>query len=197
MKRIFPCHKKLLYCMFLMTCLGLLSGVWYGLKLNQDDVVLCQSMIQSSFVLPIDSFQYFLKVCLLEGLLVLFLFLCGFSILGIPLILLVLFINGFRFGLIGLMIIQMYQIQGILLVLLVIMPSTCFKMIVEFAIASCSMQLSYSFIQSCKGLRNNGMMNCINAKCTSLIISLGLVVMYGVFQSTIGLWMLHLFENVI
>ena len=181
----------------MMTCFGLLLGVWYGFRMNQDDVVLCQSMIQSSFVLPMDSFQYFLKVCLLEGLLVLFLFLCGFSILGIPLILLVLFINGFRFGLIGLMIVQMYQIQGILLVLFVLMPSTCLKMIVEFAIASCSMQLSYSFIQSCKGLRNNGMMTCINAKCTSLIISLGLVVMYGVFQSTIGLWMLHLFENVI
>ncbi len=197
MNYIFPYHKKLLICMFLVTCFGLLIGVWYGLKMNQSDVVLCQSMIQTSLVLPLDSFQYFLKVCLMEGLLVLFLFLCGFSLLGIPLILLVLFMNGFRFGLVGLMMLQMYQIQGILLVLLVLMPSTCLKMIVEYAIASISMQLSYSFIQSCKGLRNNGMMSCINSRCTSLIISLGLVLMYGVFQSTIGLWMLHLFENVI
>ena len=121
MKHIFPCHKKLLYCMFLMTCLGLLSGIWYGLKMNQDDVFICQSLIQSSFVLPMDSFQYFLKVCLLEGIMVLFLFLCGFSLLGIPLILLVLYMNGFRFGLVGLMMVQMYQIQGILLVFLVLM----------------------------------------------------------------------------
>ena len=63
--------------MFLMTCLGLLSGIWYGLKMNQDDVFICQSLIQSSFVLPMDSFQYFLKVCLLEGIMVLFLFLCN------------------------------------------------------------------------------------------------------------------------
>ena len=197
MKHIFPCHKKLLYCMFLMTCLGLLSGIWYGLKMNQDDVFLCQSMIQSSFVLPMDSFQYFLKVCLLEGIIVLFLFLCGFSLLGIPLILLVLYMNGFRFGLVGLMMVQMYQIQGILLVFLGLMPATCLKMIVEFAIASGSMQLSYSFIQSCKGARNNGLISCINAKCTSLIISLGLVLMYGAFRSTVELWMLHLFENMI
>lgn len=197
MKRLFPCHKKLLICMILITCFGLISGLWWCLKMNQDDVTMCQSMIQSSLVLPLDSFQYFLKVCLLEGFLVLFMFLCGFSILGIPLILLILFLNGFRLGLIGLMLVQMYQIQGIMIVLLVMIPSICLKMVVEYAIGSVSMQLSYSILQSCKGVRNNGMMACINSRCTSLIVSLGLVMMYGAFQSTIGLWMLHLFENVI
>ncbi len=195
MKYIFPCHKKLLICMIVISCFGLLSGVWYGLQMNPDDVLLCQTLIQSNLCISIDSFQYFLKVCLLEGFMVLFLFLSGFSILGIPLILTVLFFCGFRFGLIGLMLLQMYQMQGILIVLVILIPSACLKMGVEYAIAAVSMQLSFSFIESCKGVKKNEILHCINSRCTSLIVCLGFVVIYGAYQSTIGLWMMHLFES--
>ena len=184
--------------MVILLLAGIATGAASTVQMNQENIQLVTSRIGSFLELPADAFQYFLKECLMEGLVVLFLFCCGFSLLGIPAIVLFLLTKGFKTGLICSLLIHSYQIKGIIAIVMTILPAMCFQMIAELIVAVASLQLSFLLIQSIKeGSRKKGIMMVMNQKCSSLLVAFVFVGFYGAFQSTIGLWLLKAFQTFI
>lgn len=191
-------YKKYVVLMLSLLMIGIIAGAASTLKMNSENVQVFSSMIESFMELPSDVFQFFLKESLIEGLVVLFLFGTGFSLLGIPVILLFLLIKGFKTGVICTLLIQSYQMKGIFAIAVSILPASCLKLIAELMVAIASMQLSIFIIQSIKdGSRKKGILNYINHKCTCLLTSFVFVGLYGAFQSTIGLWLIKAFQSYI
>lgn len=111
-------QKKIYIFLIIVMMLGLISGIIYAIILNQNDHNLVTESLNSFFIsIKENNIDY--KNALINSLIgnitfTTFLFLLGISIIGIPIIILSLFLKTFIFGFSISSIIYTYHLNGIL-----------------------------------------------------------------------------------
>ena len=111
-------QKKIYIFLIIVMILGLISGIIYAIILNQNDHNLVTESLNSFFIsIKENNIDY--KNALINSLIgnitfITFIFLLGISIIGIPIIILSLFLKTFIFGFSISSIIYTYHLNGIL-----------------------------------------------------------------------------------
>ncbi len=111
-------QKKIYIFLIIVMILGLISGIIYAIILNQNDHNLVTESLNSFFIsIKENNINY--KNALINSLIgnitfTTFIFLLGISIIGIPIIILSLFLKTFIFGFSISSIIYTYHLNGIL-----------------------------------------------------------------------------------
>ena len=111
-------QKKIYIFLIIVMILGLISGIIYAVILNQNDHKIVTESL-NSFFLSIKENNIDYKSALINSLVgnitfTTFIFLLGISIIGIPIIILSLFLKTFIFGFSISSIIYTYHLNGIL-----------------------------------------------------------------------------------
>ena len=100
----------------------------------------------SAYLTTIDSnvnkYDYFISQFFLGILFILFVFLLGTSIAGIPIISFVVFTKGLQIGFSCALFVATYQMKGIVGILLTLLPQVVFDLLATFLISASAIQLS-------------------------------------------------------
>ena len=109
MKHQHMISKNTMISMVILTVGGLLLGFWCATNLSQQELSYCTAFVDQLFAIPAEPFQYFLEQSVLIGWMVTLMFLCGFSMLGIPIILFLFYLKGIQIGFITTILFIVYQ----------------------------------------------------------------------------------------
>lgn len=147
----FKKHKKLLVFVTILLTVGLITGSLFVTILSKSDKKLVLETITNYFnQIKLDKidFLYSLRTSLISNLIyILFIWLLGISILGIPIILFLIFIKSFILGFSVGSIICTYGLKGILLSLSYVFPHHIINLIVISFIGLYALKVSLSLLQ--------------------------------------------------
>lgn len=148
LKKILKNNKKSIIFLFILTAIAVATGSIFSLILNDNDKQLVNESI-NNFFLSLGSLNYIdtLKVATLEqSIFTLFIWLLGFSIIGIPIILFSFFLKVFTLGFSIANIIIIYKLKGILLALFYIFPHHILNIINYAFLTIISLKVSFSLL---------------------------------------------------
>ena len=196
MKHQHMISKNTMISMVILTVGGLLLGFWCATNLSQQELSYCTAFVDQLFAIPAEPFQYFLEQSVSIGCLVTLVFLCGFSMLGIPIILFLFYLKGIQIGFITSILFIVYQFKGIPAVVLILLPAVFTELFSYFLIGSASLQLSSTLLMRLtEPSKKLSMLTTINQKLSSFLVALVCAVVTGGMKSTFCLWMIQLFHQ--
>lgn len=174
LKIIIKNNKKSIIFLFILTAIALITGSIFSLMLNNNDKQLVSESI-TNFLNNINNVNYTetLKSATLEqSLLIFFIWLLGFSIIGIPIILFSFFVKVFTLGFSICSIITIYKAKGILIALFYIFPHHILNIINYAFLTIISLKVSFSLLYAIFKRRKMDFKPIMNKYLISLLISI-------------------------
>ncbi len=174
LKIIIKNNKKSIIFLFILTAIALITGSIFSLMLNNNDKQLVSESI-TNFLNNINNVNYIetLKSATLEqSLLIFFIWLLGFSIIGIPIILFSFFVKVFTLGFSICSIITIYKAKGILIALFYIFPHHILNIINYAFLTIISLKVSFSLLYAIFKRRKMDFKPIMNKYLISLLISI-------------------------
>ena len=139
-------QKKKYVFLLSIILIGIISGILFILFINKEDKLLVRKEIEIDFDTinnhKINYFSTFINSICSYMLSLIGIYLLGISIIGMPLIILFLYIKGFVFGFSISSIINLYHLKGVPLVLSYLLPSHLFLLIVWLLLGYYSLSFS-------------------------------------------------------
>ena len=124
LKGIFRINRRIILCILVITIIGIIAGslFYYLLSMGDKDIV---SKSINDFISNIDNINY--DMCLRSNiviniLMLMIIFIFGFTIIGIPIIIVIYFFKCFSLGFTLISIISNYGFKGILMAFFYIFP---------------------------------------------------------------------------
>lgn len=148
LKTIIKDNRRSIIFLFILIAIALISGSIFSLMLNDNDKKIVSDSI-TNFFGSINSLNYIdtLKSATIEEFLFIFIiWLLGFSIIGIPIILFSFFLKIFSLGFSICNIIIIYKTKGILLALFYIFPHHIISIINYSLLTIVSLKVSISLL---------------------------------------------------
>ena len=148
LKTIIKDNRRSIIFLFILIAIALISGSIFSLMLNDNDKKIVSDSINNFFG-SINSLNYIdtLKSATIEeGLFIFIIWLLGFSIIGIPIILFSFFLKIFSLGFSICNIIIIYKTKGILLALFYIFPHHIISIINYGLLTIVSLKVSISLL---------------------------------------------------
>ncbi len=194
MKQIYQRNKDLLDSLLILIAAGVLTGLFCTSNMTDIQITHYSSMLSSTLVLPKDALQFFLEQSLYHFLFCLLLFFMGFSLFGIPLIQFCVFLKGFQLGFSAYLFVAAYHTKGLLGILLTLVPQIVLDTAAISVIAISAIQCSGTLIITLSEHHHSiNLLNYINQKLNSLLISCLLGLFSSTVKSTIGLILIELY----
>ena len=124
LKTIIKDNKKSIIFLFILSAIALATGSIFAFMLNENDKKLVTDSISNFFnnINTLNSLETLRYASFNQALYIILIWLLGFSIIGIPIILFSFFLKIFTLGFSICNIIIMYNIKGILFSFLYIFP---------------------------------------------------------------------------
>ena len=139
-------QKKKYVFLLSIILIGIISGILFILFINKEDKLLVRKEIEIVFDTinnhKINYFSTFINSICSYMLSLIGIYLLGISIIGMPLIILFLYIKGFVFGFSISSIINLYHLKGVPLVLSYLFPSHLLLLIVWLLLGYYSLSFS-------------------------------------------------------
>ena len=139
-------EKKKYLFLITVTLIGIISGILFIIFISNKDKLLVKDNIESIINTinnhKLDTFKVFINSLWSNILSLLFIYLLAISIIGMPLIILFLFIKGFTFGFSISSLINTYHFKGILLSLSYLFPHHFILLIIYILLGFYSINFS-------------------------------------------------------
>lgn len=148
LKTIIKNNRRSIIFLFILIAIALITGSIFSLMLNDNDKKIVSDSI-TNFFSNINSLNYIdtLKSAIVEnGLFIFFIWILGFSIIGIPIILFSFFLKIFALGFSICNIITIYKTKGILLALFYIFPHHVINIVNYSLLTIVSLKVSISLL---------------------------------------------------
>ena len=146
LKEYFKVNKKMFLFFEILLLIGVLSGSIFSLTLNETDAVLVSEYL-NNFIESISNNSY--KDAVLSNSLILtIIFLLGFSVIGIPFVILIFFYKAFIIGFSFASIILNFKSKGILLSFFYIFPHHALNLLVLMVLIIYSVLISLNLIRA-------------------------------------------------
>lgn len=148
LKTIIKNNRRSIIFLFILIAIALITGSIFSLMLNDNDKKIVSDAI-TNFFSNINSLNYIdtLKSAIVEnGLFIFFIWILGFSIIGIPIILFSFFLKIFALGFSICNIITIYKTKGILLALFYIFPHHVINIVNYSLLTIVSLKVSISLL---------------------------------------------------
>ena len=150
LKEYFKVNKKMFLFFEILLLIGVLSGSIFSLTLNETDAVLVSEYL-NNFIESISNNSYkdaLLNAVLSNSLILTIIFLLGFSIIGIPFVILIFFYKAFIIGFSFASIILNFKSKGILLSFFYIFPHHALNLLVLMVLIIYSVLISLNLIRA-------------------------------------------------
>ena len=181
-----------LYIAILVGC-GLCMGIILSNYIDVNDI---QNL--SAYLTTIDSnvnkYDYFISQFFLGILFILFVFLLGTSIAGIPIISFVVFTKGLQIGFSCALFVASYQMKGIVGILLTLLPQVVFDLLATFLISASAIQLSMYIVYSCTNRERLDFRKLFNTVLNDIFICFLIMLVGAYLKSTIVIEFIKLFN---
>ena len=138
-------HHKNAYLFFTILLLG---GIFTGMVLVEQLETTESNYFLTYLLEPMsDKQEYFRVQFTTNMLIILTIFLLGFSLIGIPFIAFFIFTKGVQIGLSASLFIMAYEWKGILGIILTLIPQIAFDLLAYYLISIVAYEMSYSFLR--------------------------------------------------
>lgn len=174
-----------------------LSGFSMGIFLSQYiDAVDIQSL--SGYLTTIDqgvdTYTNFVNQFFMGILFILFVFILGTSVIGIPFISFIVFSKGLQIGFSCALFICSYQLKGFVGIFLTLLPQVLFDLLSTFLIAASALQLSMYLIYSATNKDRLDIKRLTNSVLNDICICFGIVLITAYIKSTLVIELIKIFN---
>lgn len=150
-KAYFKIKKKLFLFLSILLVIGIVAGSIFSITLNDTDTELVNSYLENYINSisnnEINLLDSFVSTSISDLLIIIIIWLLGFSVIGIPIIFIILFYKSFIFGFtIGSILIN-YKIKGIILSIIYMIPHHIINLLLLMTL------ITYAYIISSKILK--------------------------------------------
>lgn len=185
-------HNVYLYLCILVGC-GMLMG---AIVSNFIDVSDMKNL--SSYLTTIDAgvnrYDYFVNQFFTGILFILFVFLLGTSIAGIPIISFIAFTKGLQIGFSCALFVCSFQLKGIAGIIMTLLPQVVFDLIATFLISASAIQLSMYLVYSCTNRERLDFRKLANSVLNDIIICFIIILIGSYLKSTVVIECIKLFN---
>ena len=190
---LYPAWEKDVYKRQILVGCGLCMGIILSNYIDVNDI---QNL--SAYLTTIDSnvnkYDYFISQFFLGILFILFVFLLGTSIAGIPIISFVVFTKGLQIGFSCALFVATYQMKGIVGILLTLLPQVVFDLLATFLISASAIQLSMYIVYSCTNRERLDFRKLFNTVLNDIFICFLIMLVGAYLKSTIVIEFIKLFN---
>ena len=183
LKEYFKVNKKMFLFFEILLLIGVLSGSIFSLTLNETDAVLVSEYL-NNFIESISNNSYkdaLLNAVLSNSLILTIIFLLGFSVIGIPFVILIFFYKAFIIGFSFASIILNFKSKGILLSFFYIFPHHTLNLLVLMVLIIYSVLISLNLIRAIISKTN---INTNNIKYLKLyLLSMAISFLSSLYES--------------
>lgn len=142
----------------------------------------------------IDKYDYFVSQFFTGIVFILFVFLLGTSIAGIPIISFIAFTKGLQIGFSCALFLCSYQLKGIVGILITLIPQVLFDLVAAFLISASAIQLSMYIIYSCNNRERLDFRKLANSVLNDICICFLIILIGSYLKSTLVIECIKLFN---
>lgn len=142
-----------------------------------------------------DTYAAFVTEFFTGILFILFVFLLGTSLVGIPLISFIIFTKGLQIGFSCALFVCSYQLKGILGIVMTLLPQVMFDLVATFLISASAIQLSMYLIYSSSNRERLDFKKLTNSILNDICICFVIVLLAAYAKSTLVVELIKLFNN--
>lgn len=195
LKQIIKSNKKSIVFLLILMIIALISGSIFNIILNDSDKQLVQESIQkflNSFS-ELNTIETLKTGVISQSIFIVILWLLGFSIIGIPIILFSFFCKIFIIGFSISSFVSMYNFKGCLLSLTYIFPHHIINIINYGFLTIISLKVSFSLLHAIVRQRKIDFKPIIN----QYLLSLGVSLILGLFSIALEVYLMPILVNLV
>lgn len=185
-------HNVYLYIGILVLC-GFIMGVVVSNSIDVSDVKNLSAYL-TTIDSGIDKYDYFVSQFFTGIVFILFVFLLGTSIAGIPIISFIAFTKGLQIGFSCALFLCSYQLKGIVGILITLIPQVLFDLVAAFLISASAIQLSMYIIYSCNNRERLDFRKLANSVLNDICICFLIILIGSYLKSTLVIECIKLFN---
>lgn len=182
-------HHVYVFIMILLVA-GFAAGLYFSKTIDINDMKDFTSYMNSMS----DSSASFSGQFLSGILFILFVFLLGTSIVGIPLISFIIFTKGMQIGFSCALFVYTYQLKGIAGIILTLFPQVVVDCLATFLISASAIQLSLYLIISCSNREKLDFRKLFDSILNDLIICFLIVIVEAYIKADLMIQLVKLFN---
>lgn len=186
-------YKNVYLFILILVASGFLMGIFLSNYIDMSDTAHLSSYL-TTVNEGVDQYAYFVNQFFLGILFVLFVFLLGTSIIGIPIVSFIAFTKGLQIGFSCALFVYTYQLKGIVGIILTLLPQVVFDLLATFLISASAIQLSMYIIYSCTNREKLDFKKLCNSVLNDVFISFILILIASYIKSTVVIEFIRLFN---
>lgn len=186
-------HQYSLSFLLILFCSGIICGI---LLLNYFDEKELSSLTVYLTTFPsanVDKQSFFANQVFINSLFLIAISITGFALFAIPLIAFIMFTKGVQIGFSCAMYYYMYNIKGIMGIVVTLIPQVIFDLLAFSIVASAAIETSLYLVYSVFQKEEFPFANIINKILTDLLIGLILILLSNFLKSIVLMQSMNLF----
>lgn len=177
----------------ILLCFGMLMGILLSNFIDVSDVKHLSSYL-TTIDTGVNKYDYFISQFFIGILFILFVFLLGTSIAGIPMISFVVFTKGLQIGFSCALFVVTYHLKGVAGIFLTLLPQTIFDLLATFLISASAIQFSMYIVYSCTNRERLNGKKLANSILNDIFICFIIMLIGSYLKSTIVIECIKLFN---
>lgn len=185
-------HNVYLYIAILVGC-GAVMGMILSNFIDVNDAKHLSSYL-TTIDQGVNKYDYFVSQFFTGIVFILFVFLLGTSVIGIPIISFIVFTKGLQIGFSCALFVCTYQLKGVVGILLTLLPQVAFDLIATFLIAASAIQLSMYIVYSTTNRERLDFKKLANTVLNDIFICFLIILIGSYLKSTVVIEFIKLFN---
>ncbi|MDE6476003.1 MAG: stage II sporulation protein M, partial [Erysipelotrichaceae bacterium] len=177
-------YKNVYLFILILVAAGFCMGIFLSNYIDMNDTTHLSNYL-TTVNEGVDKYAYFVNQFFLGILFVIFVFLLGTSIVGIPIVSFIAFTKGIQIGFSCALFVYTYQLKGIIGIVLTLLPQVLFDLLATFLISACAIQLSMYIIYSCTNREKLDLKKLCNSVLNDIFISFIFVLIASYVKATV------------
>lgn len=186
-------YKNVYLFILILVVAGFCMGIFLSNYIDMNDTTHLSNYL-TTVNEGVDKYAYFVNQFFLGILFVIFVFLLGTSIVGIPIVSFIAFTKGIQIGFSCALFVYTYQLKGIIGIVLTLLPQVLFDLLATFLISACAIQLSMYIIYSCTNREKLDFKKLCNSVLNDIFISFILVLIASYVKATVVIELIRVFN---
>lgn len=186
-------YKNVYLFILILVAAGFCMGIFLSNYIDMNDTTHLSNYL-TTVNEGVDKYAYFVNQFFLGILFVIFVFLLGTSIVGIPIVSFIAFTKGIQIGFSCALFVYTYQLKGIIGIVLTLLPQVLFDLLATFLISACAIQLSMYIIYSCTNREKLDLKKLCNSVLNDIFISFILVLIASYVKATVVIELIRVFN---
>lgn len=185
-------HNVYLFILILVAC-GMVMGMILSNYIDVSDIKSLSSYL-TTIDQGVDKYSFFVNQFFTGIVFILFVFLLGTSIAGIPIISFIAFTKGLQIGFSCALFVYTYQLKGIVGIFLTLLPQVLLDLVATFLISASAIQLSMYIIYSCTNRERLDFKKLANTILNDIFICFLIILIGSYLKSTVVIEFIKLFN---